>query len=164
MSQQPELKAAATPSPDSDAEFMREALAMAARAGQAGDVPVGAVIVLEDRIVARGHNRRQATGDPTAHAEVEALREASRVVGNWRIEGTLYVTQEPCPMCAGALVNARIRRLVYGCPNPKAGAVDTLFEIATDPRLNHRMDVRRGVLADEAAALLRGFFAQLRAD
>jgi tRNA(adenine34) deaminase len=162
MNQLVESERAAAP-PPRDERFMREALAMAEEAGREGDVPVGAVIVIDERIVARGRNRRQATGDPTAHAEVEALREASRAVGNWRIEGTLYVTQEPCPMCAGALVNARIRRLVYGCPNPKAGAVDTLYEITTDPRLNHRMEVSRGVLGEEAAALLRGFFAQLRA-
>ncbi len=146
-----------------DEAYMREALAMAREAGERGDVPVGAVIALDDRIVARGRNRRQASGDPTAHAEVEALREASRSVGNWRIEGTIYVTQEPCPMCAGALVNARIGRLVYGCPNPKAGAVHTLYEIVTDPRLNHRMGVRGGVLGDEAASLLRSFFERLRA-
>lgn len=145
-----------------DEGYMRDALAMAREAGALGDVPVGAVIVIGDALIARGRNRRQATGDPTAHAEIEALREASRVLGNWRIEGTLYVTQEPCPMCAGALVSARVRRLVYGCPNPKAGAVDTLFTLATDPRLNHRAEVSRGVLADEAASLLRGFFEGLR--
>ena len=146
-----------------DERYMREALQLAAAAGDAGDVPVGAIVVRDGAIIARGRNRRQASQDPTAHAEVEALRAASCAVGNWRIEGTLYVTQEPCPMCAGALVNARIRRLVYGCPNPKAGAVDTLYQIPGDPRLNHRMPVSRGVLGDEAAALLRGFFAGLRA-
>ena len=142
---------------------MREALAEAEEAGRAGDVPVGAVVVRDGRIIGRGRNRRQATADPTAHAELEALRAASRVIGNWRVEGTLYVTQEPCPMCAGALVNARVSRLVYGCANPKAGAVATLYQIATDPRLNHRMDVTSGVLAEECAALLRRFFEALRA-
>src|SRR4029079_16437502 len=106
-----------------DEALMREALAEAELAGKAGDVRVGAVIVAADAIIGRGRNRRQATNDPTAHAEIEALREAARAVGNWRVEGTLYVTQEPCPMCAGALVNARVTRLVYGCANPKAGAV-----------------------------------------
>ena len=146
-----------------DDDFMRVAIAEAEKAGATGDVPVGAVIVLEGQIVATGHNRREALGDPTAHAEVEALRAAARVVGCWRVEGTIYVTQEPCPMCAGALVNARVRRLVFGCDNPKAGAVRTLYTIPTDPRLNHRMEVSAGVLADECAALLRSFFARLRA-
>jgi tRNA(adenine34) deaminase len=148
--------------PDDDQRFMGEAIAAAREAGRAGDVPVGAVIVIDGKIVGRGFNRREASGDPTAHAEVEALREAAQVVGNWRVEGTLYVTQEPCPMCAGALVNARIARLVYGCPNPKAGAVVTLFQIVTDVRLNHRMPVTPGVRGDECADLLRAFFAELR--
>ena len=142
---------------------MREALAEAELAGKAGDVPVGAVIQVGGDIIGRGRNRRQATGDPTAHAEIEALREASRVIGNWRVPGTLVVTQEPCPMCAGAVVNARIERLVYGCANPKAGAVATLYQIPTDPRLNHRMVVTSGVLAEECAQLLRAFFEVLRA-
>lgn len=146
-----------------DVALMREAIAEARAAGEAGDVPVGAVVALDGQVVSRGRNRRQLHHDPTAHAEIEALRGASDAFGNWRIEGTLYVTQEPCPMCAGALVNARIRRLVYGCANPKAGAVDTLYNLVTDPRLNHRMDVTRGVLADECGALLTNFFARLRA-
>ncbi|HZJ65844.1 MAG TPA: tRNA adenosine(34) deaminase TadA [Kofleriaceae bacterium] len=146
----------------SDAEYMEEALDCARLAGAAGDVPVGAVIVLDGQVIARGWNRREADGDPTAHAEVIALREASRVTGNWRVEATLYVTQEPCPMCAGALVNARVRRLVYGCANPKAGAVHTLYEICTDPRLNHRIEVVAGIRSDECAALLSKFFEQLR--
>ena len=145
-----------------DLSFMEEAIASARQAGQAGDVPVGAVVVADGQVIARGWNRREADHDPTAHAEVIALRAASQVIGNWRVEGTLYVTQEPCPMCAGALVNARLRRLVYGCPNPKAGAVHTLFSICTDPRLNHRMEVVAGVRADECAALLSQFFEQLR--
>jgi tRNA(adenine34) deaminase len=145
-----------------DHHFMGAALTAAAEAGAAGDVPVGAVVVIDGNVIARGFNRRHAINDPTAHAEVEALRAAARVVGNWRIDGSLYVTQEPCPMCAGALVNARIARLVYGCTNPKAGAVDTLFQLVTDPRLNHRMAVVAGVRADECAGLLRGFFEQLR--
>ena len=145
-----------------DYDFMGAAIEAARRAGIGGDVPVGAVVVVGDEVVASGENRRQRINDPTAHAEIEALRAAARVVGNWRIEGTLYVTQEPCPMCAGALVNARVRRLVYGCANPKAGAVRTLFELVTDPRLNHRMEVTGGVRADECAGLLSAFFARLR--
>jgi tRNA(adenine34) deaminase len=147
-----------------DDDLMTMALEEALLAGAAGDVPVGAVVALDDRIIGRGRNRREAAGDPTAHAEVEALRDAARTIGHWRIEATLVVTQEPCPMCAGALVNARVRRLVYGCPNPKAGAIASLYQIATDSRLNHRVDVRGGVRADECAALLQKFFAALRAD
>ena len=148
---------------ESDHAFMREAMGEAEQAARDGDVPVGAVVVRDGQVIGRGRNRRQATGDPTAHAEIEALREASAAVGNWRVEGTLYVTQEPCPMCAGALVNARVTRLVYGCLNPKAGAVATLYQIPTDARLNHRMEVTGGVLADECGALLRRFFGALRA-
>jgi tRNA(adenine34) deaminase len=147
---------------DEDEQYMREALVLAGEAAAAGDVPVGAVLVDGGRIIARGRNRRQATGDPTAHAEVEALRAGSREVGNWRVEGTLYVTQEPCAMCAGALVNARVRRLVYGCVNPKAGAVETLYRIPTDGRLNHRLEVRGGVLAGECGRVLTEFFGRLR--
>ena len=147
---------------DSDRNFMGLALEEAHAAGAAGDVPVGAVIVRNNVVLARGRNRREADGDPTAHAEVVALREAARTIGHWRIEATLYVTQEPCPMCAGAIVNARIARLVFGCTNPKAGAVVTLYQIPTDSRLNHRVDVTSGVRADECAAELSTFFAALR--
>ena len=144
---------------------MREAMAEAEAAAAAGDVPVGAVVVdASGEIVGRGRNRREADQDPTAHAEVDALRRAAAALGHWRLEGaTVYVTLEPCPMCAGALVNARVARLVYGCPDPKAGAVDTLFTIGKDPRLNHRFAVQAGVLGDGCAALLRAFFARLRA-
>lgn len=144
--------------------FMLAALEEARAAGMSGDVPVGAVIVRDDEIIARGHNRRQASADPTAHAEVEALRMASRQLGSWHIEGTMYVTQEPCPMCAGALVNARVERLVYGCSNPKAGAVHTLYRLTTDKRLNHRIQVMGGVRQEECAELLRSFFARLRTE
>jgi len=106
---------------------------------------------MNDSILARGRNRREQDGDPTAHAEIVALREAARALGQWRVEGTLYVTQEPCPMCAGAIVNARITRLVYGCTNPKAGAVTTLYQLVTDSRLNHRVEVRGGVRDIECA-------------
>jgi tRNA(adenine34) deaminase len=145
-----------------DEHWMGLALEEARAAGAAGDVPVGAVVVLADRIVGRGRNRREVDGDPTAHAEVVALRDAARTLGQWRIEATLVVTQEPCPMCAGALVNARVARLVFGCANPKAGAVTTLFQLVSDPRLNHRIEVTSGVRADECAAVLQQFFAALR--
>jgi tRNA(adenine34) deaminase len=135
---------------------------VAAGAGWGRDVAAGAGLADGDTVIGRGRNRREVTGDPTAHAEIEALRSAAKHLGHWRVEATLVVTQEPCPMCAGALVNARVRRLVYGCPNPKAGAVHTLYQLCSDPRLNHRVEVVAGVRADEAAALLRGFFAKLR--
>ena len=146
-----------------DEHWMSLALEEARAAAAVGDVPVGAVVVIGDRVVGRGRNRREVDRDPTAHAEIVALREAAQTIGHWRVEGTLVVTQEPCPMCAGALVNARVRRLVYGCANPKAGAVDTLYQIPSDVRLNHRLAVERGVLGERAAELLRGFFARLRA-
>jgi tRNA(adenine34) deaminase len=142
--------------------WMELALEEARAAGAAGDVPVGAVVVHEGAVLGRGRNRREVDRDPTAHAELVALREAARALGHWRVEATLVVTQEPCPMCAGAIVNARVRRLVYGCPNPKAGAVATLYQIPTDPRLNHRVEVIGGVRSEECAALLQAFFAALR--
>jgi tRNA(adenine34) deaminase len=145
-----------------DEEWMRLALEEAREAGAVGDVPVGAVIVLEGSVIGRGRNRRESDGDPTAHAEVVALRAAARVLGQWRVEATLYVTQEPCPMCAGACVNARVKRLVFGCANPKAGAIQTLYQIGSDPRLNHRIEIVGGVLADECAHELKQFFAKLR--
>jgi tRNA(adenine34) deaminase len=145
-----------------DDHWMGAALEEARAAAASGDVPVGAVVVIGERIVARGRNRRELDRDPTAHAEVIALREAAASLGQWRVEGTLVVTQEPCPMCAGALVNARVARLVYGCPNPKAGAVTTLYQIVSDPRLNHRVAITAGVRADECAAVLQEFFAELR--
>ena len=145
-----------------DEHWMTVALDEARAAALAGDVPVGAVIVADDSVIGRGRNRRELDSDPTAHAEIVALREAAKTLGMWRVEATLFVTQEPCPMCAGALVNARIKRLVYGCTNPKAGAVTSLYSIVTDPRLNHRIDVVGGVLADECAAELSKFFAVLR--
>jgi tRNA(adenine34) deaminase len=145
-----------------DEAWMQIALEEARAAAAIGDVPVGAVIVRDNAIVGRGRNRRELDRDPTAHAEIVALRDAARGLGMWRVEATLYVTQEPCPMCAGAIVNARVRRLVYGCTNPKAGAVKTLFSIVDDPRLNHRVEVVGGVRADECTLVLQQFFAELR--
>jgi tRNA(adenine34) deaminase len=148
---------------DQRESFMRAAMAEAEHAGSLGEVPVGAVIVVDGQVIGRGGNRRESAADPTAHAEILAIREAARSVGGWRLVGaTLYVTQEPCPMCAGAIVNARINRLIYGCDNPKAGAVRTLYQLVEDPRLNHRVTVVPGVLAAECGALLTGFFEQLR--
>lgn len=139
---------------------MREALVEARLAADVGDVPVGAVVVdPSGRVIARGHNRRELDGDPTAHAEVVALRAAAAATGSWRLDGTtLVVTLEPCAMCAGALVLARVERLVYGAVDPKAGAVGSLWDIVRDRRLNHRPEVIAGVLADETAAVLRDFF------
>jgi tRNA(adenine34) deaminase len=143
--------------------FMRRALAAAELAGGRGEVPVGAVVVVGDEIVAVAHNERETGGDPTAHAEILALRRAASALGRWRLlDADLFVTMEPCPMCAGALVNARVRRLYFGCDDPKAGAVRTLYNLTEDVRLNHRVEVYPGVLAAEGAALLRGFFSRLR--
>ncbi|MBK8481971.1 MAG: nucleoside deaminase [Proteobacteria bacterium] len=144
---------------------MALALLEADRAGALGEVPVGAVVVdAAGEVLAAGHNRRQCDRDPTAHAEVLVLREAARRRGDWRLAGTsLYVTLEPCPMCAGALVNARVGRLVYGCADPKAGAVRTLFSLCSDARLNHRVEIVSGVLAERCGQRLSAFFAQLRA-
>ena len=144
--------------------WMREALALARAAGDRGEVPVGAVAVLEDRIVGRGENARESSHDPTAHAELLAIQDAARTLGRWRLTGvTLFVTLEPCAMCAGAMVLARIDRLVYGASDPKAGAAGSLMDLSTDPRLNHRFPVERGVLAGEAGELLRAFFRARRA-
>ena len=147
-----------------DEDFMRQALAEADLAALHGDVPVGAVVVSEAGIVlARDHNRREERADPTAHAELLAVREAARAQGAWRLEGaTVYVTLEPCPMCAGAMVNARIKKLVYGAADPKAGALASLYQLGSDARLNHRFEVEAGVLGDEGARRLSQFFAELR--
>ena len=142
------------------------ALDEARRALAAGEVPIGAVILQEStkRIIGRGHNQRENDLDPTAHAEIVAMRQAARELGTWRlVDCVLAVTLEPCPMCAGAIVNARLPRLVYGCPDPKAGAVRTLYRLCEDNRLNHRTAVEEGVLAEDCAALLRGFFQAQRA-
>lgn len=147
-----------------DAYFMGLALEEARCASEVGDVPVGAVIVdAQGKLLSRGRNRRELDGDPTAHAEVDALRRASELLGHWRVEGTLYVTLEPCLMCAGALVNARIARVVFGAADPKAGALTSLYRIAEDERLNHRFPVKGGVREEECVERLRAFFRGLRA-
>ncbi|MBS3902469.1 MAG: tRNA adenosine(34) deaminase TadA [Dethiobacter sp.] len=146
-----------------DQEFMHEALSEARKAFDKGEVPIGAVLVLDRQIIARGHNLREEQADPTAHAEVVALREAARRLGGWRLPNTtLYVTIEPCPMCAGALVQARVSRLVYGALDLKAGAAHSLYTITEDDRLNHRLEVTGGVLAEEAAKLMQQFFRSRR--
>src|SRR5690606_24060366 len=141
----------------SDEYWMRIALAEAVSATEHADVPIGAVVVAEDgTLLAKAHNRREIDGDPTAHAEIVALREAAKRQGHWRLEATtVYVTLEPCAMCAGALVNARIGRLVYGARDPKAGAIDSLFQLAQDARLNHRFAVTSGLCSSEAVAELQ---------
>ena len=147
-----------------DEEWMRAAIAEAKLAEGKGEVPVGAVIVHEGDIIGRGHNLRELSQDPTTHAEMIAIRQAADALGSWRlIDTALYVTLEPCPMCAGALVNARVPRVVWGCNDPKAGAIETLYTIGSDPRLNHRFECVPGVLSEECSALLTGFFAAIRA-
>nr|WP_255216207.1 tRNA adenosine(34) deaminase TadA [Pseudenhygromyxa sp. WMMC2535] len=149
---------------EADLRYMRLAIELAAQAGERGDVPVGALVVRDGRILGMGFNNRERDHDPTGHAEVLALREACRQAQRWRLDGAcLYVTLEPCPMCAGSLVNTRVSRLVYGAHDPKAGAVRSLYQLCEDPRLNHRLEVVGGVLADECAALLKDFFRAARA-
>ena len=146
-----------------DVAAMRLALAEAATAPRHGDVPVGAVVVVDGAVVASGHNQRELRSDPTAHAEILAMREAASRLGRWRLDdATVVVTLEPCPMCAGALVAARVGRLVYGAVDPKAGACGTLYQLCADPRLNHELPVTAGVLAEDAAELLTAFFAGKR--
>ena len=149
---------------DAIRSLMGIALEQARAALATGDVPIGAVVAAPDgRILAVGRNEREATGDPTAHAEVVAIRAAAAALGTWRLDGcTLAVTLEPCPMCAGAMVLARLRRLVFGCADPRAGACGTLFDIVRDARLNHRCLVRSGVLGEECARLLTGYFQRRR--
>ena len=146
-----------------DARWMEVALDEARAALAHDDVPVGAVVVAAGEVVGRGHNERELRQDPTAHAEILALREASRALGSWRVlDAVLYVTLEPCAMCAGAIVLARVPRVVFGAPDPKAGAAGSVLDVLAEPRLNHRPDVAGGLLADESASLLRAFFASRR--
>ena len=154
-----------TPQPptDLDERMMRLAIAQAVAAEELGEVPVGAVIHRAGEVIASAHNRREIDQDPVAHAEILALRDAAKKLGTWRLEGcTLVVTLEPCPMCAGAIVNSRIERLVYGATDPKMGCVHTLHQLCTDPRFNHRAQVTAGVLAIECGALLTNFFRKRR--
>ena len=147
-----------------DEDYMRMALDEARLAAEEDEVPIGAVVVHEDEVIARAHNRRETDRDPSAHAEFSAMCEAARVLDRWRLTGcTVYVTLEPCLMCAGLMVNARIDRCVYGAPDPKGGALGTLFDVSHDERLNHEFEVTSGVLADECATELRSFFRARRA-
>jgi len=146
-----------------DERWMEEALRCAQRALEAGEVPVGAVVICDGQVVGRGWNRNLTDCDPTAHAEIVVLREAARALGNYRLaDATLYVTIEPCPMCAGAMIQARIPRLVYGCDDPKGGAFRSCFQLLSDARLNHRVEVTPGVLAADCAMLIQSFFAARR--
>jgi tRNA(adenine34) deaminase len=147
----------------SDEHFMALALNEARSAGALGEVPIGAVLVWQGEIIGYGYNRRESSNDPTAHAEMLAIREAAARLDSWRLlETTLYVTLEPCPMCMGAIILARIPRVVYGCRDPKAGAAGSLFDLACDERLNHRVEVFEGVLHQECSSLLSDFFRLLR--
>ncbi len=151
------------PEKDSDKRFMRLALKEAEKAFLKGEVPVGAVLVKDNAVIAQTHNTREAQNDPAGHAELLALREGAFSLNRWRLTDlTLYVTKEPCVMCAGAMVNARLGRLVYGCEDTKAGAVNNLYQILSDKRLNHQVEVVSGVLKDECAAILKDFFQQRR--
>jgi tRNA(adenine34) deaminase len=146
-----------------DEDAMAIALDEAYLAASNGDVPIGAVVVENGTVIAKAHNERELTNDPTAHAEILAIKQASKVVGSWQLNDCIiYVTLEPCAMCAGALVNCRMKRLVYGAQDPKAGAINSLFEICTDSRLNHTVEITSGVAEEECAEVLRGFFADKR--
>jgi len=148
-----------------DELYMEEALRSAQRALEAGEVPIGAIVVHEEKIIARTHNLSITNNDPTAHAEILALREAGAALGNYRLSDcTLFVTIEPCPMCAGALVHARVKRVVYGAKDPKTGADGSVMQVLNHPALNHRIEVQSGVLAGRCAELLQTFFRQRRAD
>ncbi len=150
---------------DADRRYMRMALDQAVLGQALGEVPIGAVVILDGQVVAQAHNLREAWQDPTAHAEVVAIREAANRLGTWRLTGaTLYVTLEPCSMCAGAMILARIGRLVFGAMDPKAGACGSMFNIPEDRRLNHRIEVSSGVMEPESQALLQAFFKRLRDD
>jgi tRNA(adenine34) deaminase len=168
MTENPDSKPPTNQPGESHAHWMAEALALARHAAQIGEIPVGAIVVHHPRdaqphIIGKGFNRREAEDDPSAHAEIVAMREAGKTLGTWRLNDcTLYVTLEPCPMCAGAMVQGRVQRIVYGCTDPKAGAVDTLYQLCTDDRLNHRLEVVRGILAEDCAAILRAFFSDKR--
>ena len=148
---------------EDDIKYMKMALAEARKAYQRAEVPIGAVVVCNDQVVGRGFNLREQTQDPTSHAEMIALREAAENEASWRLEDCqLYVTLEPCPMCAGAILQSRVKRLVYGASDPKAGAVRSLYQLLDDHRFNHQVEVEAGVLEKESAQLLKDFFRELR--
>ena len=153
----------ASTSSQADANFMRRALREAQKGDSEGEVPVGAVVVQGDKVIARAHNRPLSLSDPSAHAEILALRRAAKKLGNYRLKGCdLYVTIEPCAMCAGAIIQARLRRVVYGTPDPKAGACGSALAVLNHPKVNHRVELVSGTLAEECAEVLRGFFRKRR--
>jgi tRNA(adenine34) deaminase len=153
-----------SPATDNDRTFMQAALDQALAAQTCGEVPIGAVVVLNGEVIGRGHNRRETGDDPTAHAEMLAIRQAAETIGHWRLlETTLYVTLEPCVMCMGAIILARIPRLVFACRDPRAGACGSIYDFSKDERFNHRVAVEEGVLGAECSELLSGFFRELRA-
>ncbi|MCX7794088.1 MAG: tRNA adenosine(34) deaminase TadA [Thermodesulfovibrionales bacterium] len=146
-----------------DLDFIKFAIEEALKASEKEEVPVGAVIVLDGKVIARAHNQKESLPDATAHAELIAIKEACRKINNWRLEeATIYVTKEPCIMCAGAILNARIKRLVYGCDDPKGGAVKSLYNVLNDQRLNHQVEVIGGVMEEECKRILKDFFKKLR--
>jgi tRNA(adenine34) deaminase len=147
-----------------DAHFMQLALSLARQAALLGEVPVGALVVLQGQVIGWGYNQRQHTQDLLGHAELLALQMACKTLGSWRLppQNSLYVTLEPCPMCAGALTQARVERLIFGCRDPKAGAIRSLYTLGDDPRLPHRMQIHEGICAQDSQLLLQSFFSQLR--
>lgn len=146
-----------------DKDFMKIALLEAELAYKEREIPVGAIIVIDGRVVARAHNKKESLKDPTAHAEILAIRDASTLLNTWRLDNaTLYVTKEPCPMCAGAIINARIKSVVYGCTDPKSGAVESLYKMLSDDRLNHQVKVLSGVLKEDCELILKTFFEEIR--
>ena len=150
---------------EQDRTFMQEAMAEAELARQKGDVPIGSIIVLGNEIIARGHNLREACNDPTAHAEMVAIRQAAQHIGHWRLlETTLYVTLEPCVMCMGAIILARIPRLVFACRDPRAGAVGSIYDFSQDDRFNHKVEITEGVLGEDCSQMLSSFFYELRSN
>jgi len=143
--------------------WMKVAINEAAKAYQLGEVPVGAVIILDNQIIGRGYNQTEKLKDPTAHAEILAITSACEAVGDWRLDGAeLYCTLEPCSMCAGAAVLARIKKIIYGPPDPKFGACESIFKIPTNPRLNHRIEIESGIMADEISEMMKSFFREIR--
>ncbi len=150
---------------EEDLKYMKQAIRLAKKAADGGDVPIGCVIVYEGKIIARGYNRRNADKTTLAHAEILAIKKASKVIGDWRLENcTMYVSLEPCQMCAGAIVQARIPRCVIGCMNPKAGCAGSILNLLDIKEFNHQVEVKRGVLEEECSTLLKDFFARLRSD
>lgn len=150
---------------ESDIRFMRQALEAARHAATLGEVPIGAILVYRGEIIGRGYNLRETSQDPTTHAEILAIQQGAAALGSWRLlETTLYVTLEPCVMCMGAIILARIPRLVYACRDPRVGAAGSIYDFASDPRFNHRVATTEGVLAEECSALLSGFFSERRAE